>query len=441
MLGKMSVGVRTIASGPRIRISSASTTNVYGRFSATRTIHMWRNRHYTGRLHMKWTAAGGAIALLLSLVGCARDRGVQAAAESRPAPSGSRPRRSATSAARSTSSARWRPARKSWSAPKSPAASSRLVHDLGDRVAAGAPLIELDAEKLQYRADGQRAALDQARARYGASARRRAAAARQGARPSSARRRSSPTRSSSSNARRTSASRNLLSRSDLETAQTRFDTAKAAHDQALASARQLRADIEAQSSSLRLAQRELRDAVIRAPFDGYVAERLVSPGQYVQPQAPVMRIVRLQPLKLTAEVPEKFAPWIETGREMAVKVDAFPQQVFAGKVVRIAPGVNLKSRAFAIEGEVPNPDGKLKPGTFARVQITTDRVERAVTIPVAAVQSRYGTNRVFVVKDGQIAGREVVLGDRLGDRVEVSQGLEAGTADRRRATSSSWPTA
>ena len=94
-----------------------------------------------------------------------------------------------------------------------------------------------------------------------------------------------------------------------------------------------------------------------------------------------MRIVRLQPLKLTAEVPEKFAPWIETGREMAVKVDAFPQQVFAGKVVRIAPGVNLKSRAFAIEGEVPNPDGKLKPGTFARVQITTDRVERAVTIP------------------------------------------------------------
>jgi membrane fusion protein (multidrug efflux system) len=122
------------------------------------------------------------------------------------------------------------------------------------------------------------------------------------------------------------AQRNLVSRSDLETAQTRYDTAKAAHDQALASARQLRADIEAQSSSLRLAQRNLRDAVIRAPFDGYVAERLVSQGQYVQPQAPVMRIVRLQPLKLTAEVPEKFAPWIETGREMAVKVDAFPRR-------------------------------------------------------------------------------------------------------------------
>ncbi|MEO6237816.1 MAG: efflux RND transporter periplasmic adaptor subunit [Vicinamibacterales bacterium] len=303
---------------------------------------------------------------------------------------------------------------------------SRVVHDLGDRVAAGTPLLELDAEKLQYRADGQRAALDQARARYGASgegdlpaldtvptvvstAAQMAAAQQQLDRATNL------------------SSRSLLSRSDLETAQTRFFTAKAAHDQALASARQLRADIEAQSSSLRLAQREVRDAVVRAPFDGYVAERLVSPGQYVQPQAAVMRIVRLQPLKLTAEVPEKFAPWIETGRDLAVKVDAFPQQTFAGTVVRIAPGVSLKSRAFAIEGEVPNPDGKLKPGTFARVQITTDRVERAVTIPIGSVQSRYGTNRVFIVQNGQLAGREIILGDRLGDRVEVSQGLEAGT--------------
>jgi membrane fusion protein, multidrug efflux system len=147
----------------------------------------------------------------------------------------------------------------------------------------------------------------------------------------------------------------------------------------------------------------------------------------VQPQAQVMRIVRLQPLKLTAEVPEKFAPWIETGREMTVKVDAFPDQVFVGKVVRISPAVSMKSRAFAIEGEIPNADGRLKPGTFARVQITTDRVERAVTIPVAAVQSRYGTNRVFIVQNGQLVGKEVVLGDRLGDRVEVAQGLDAGT--------------
>jgi multidrug efflux pump subunit AcrA (membrane-fusion protein) len=367
-----------------------------------------------------------AVLLLLGCVSCSRDRGVQAA-------EGQKPRAVRIEAAQvrdvrlqvdvvGTLAAR----EEAVVSAEVPGRVSRLVHDLGDRVAAGAPLVELDSEKLQYRAEGQRATLDQARARYGAPADGDLPPLDKVPTVVSTAAQMADAQQQLERAKNLG-SRNLLSRSDLETAQTRFDTAKAAHDQALASARQLRADIEAQSSSLRLAQRELRDAVIRAPFDGYVAERLVSPGQYVQPQAPVMRIVRLQPLKLTAEVPEKFAPWIETGREMAVKVDAFPQQVFAGKVVRIAPGVNLKSRAFAIEGEVPNPDGKLKPGTFARVQITTDRVERAVTIPVAAVQSRYGTNRVFVVKEGQIAGREVVLGDRLGDRVEISQGLEAGT--------------
>src|SRR5438067_112713 len=79
MLGKMSVGVREIASGPTKRIASAITTKVYGRVSAIRTIHMERNHHYTGLLFMKWTAAGGLLALALSVAGCARDRGVQAA--------------------------------------------------------------------------------------------------------------------------------------------------------------------------------------------------------------------------------------------------------------------------------------------------------------------------------------------------------------------------
>lgn len=362
---------------------------------------------------------------LLSISGCARDRGIAAA-------EGDKPRPVALEAAQVRDVRRQVDVVGTLAAREEAVISaevagrvSRLMHDLGDRVASGAPLLQLDPEKLQYRAEGQRAALDQARARYGASddgtlppLERVPAVVSTGAQLAEARQQLERAKNL--------ASRNLLARSDLETAQTRFDTAKAAHDQALSSARQLRADIEAQSSSLKLAQRELRDAIIRAPFDGYVAERLVSPGQFVQPQAPVMRIVRLQPLKLTAEVPEKFAPWIETGREMAVKVDAFPQETFTGRVVRIAPAVNLRSRAFAIEGEIPNADGKLKPGTFARVQITTDRVERAVTIPVAAIQSRYGTNRVFTVENGQLVGREVVLGDRLGDRVEVSKGLDAG---------------
>jgi len=368
---------------------------------------------------------GPVVLVLLGLTGCSRDRGLQAAEGGKARPV-------------KTEQAQIRDVRRQVDVVGTLAAReevvvsaevdgrvARLAHDLGDRVSAGDALIQLDPEKLQYRAEAQRAALEQARARYGASGDGDLPPLEQVPAVVSTSAQLADAQQQFERAKNLSA-QNLLPRSDLDTAQTRFNTAKAAHDAALASARQLRADIESQTSSLRLAQRNLRDAVIRAPFDGYVAERLVSQGQYIQTQAPVMRIVRLQPLKLTAEVPEKFAPWIQTGREMTVRVDAYPSQTFGGKVVRISPAVNLRSRAFAIEGEVPNGDGRLKPGTFARVQITTDHVDRAVTIPAAAVQSRYGTNRVFLVQNGQLAGKEIVLGDRIGDRVEVAQGLEAG---------------
>jgi RND family efflux transporter MFP subunit len=303
---------------------------------------------------------------------------------------------------------------------------ARLAHDMGDRVQQGAPLVELDPEKLQYRVEAQRAALAQARAKYGAEGDGPLPALERVPAVVSSAAQLAEARQQLDRAKNLAAQK-LLPQQQLEEAQTRLDTARAANDQALATARQLRADIEAQASALRLAERDLRDAVVRAPFDGFVAERLVSPGQLVQPQTPVMRIVRLHPLKLIAEVPEKFAPWIETGRSLDVRVDAYPGQVVKGTLERVSPSVSQKSRAFAIEGNVPNADGRLKPGTFARVQITTDHVDRAVVIPAAAVQSRYGTNRVFVVTDGHLVGREVVLGDHLGDRVEVTGGLAAGT--------------
>jgi membrane fusion protein (multidrug efflux system) len=139
-----------------------------------------------------------------------------------------------------------------------------------------------------------------------------------------------------------------------------------------------------------------------------------------------MRLVRLHPLRLTAEIPERFGPAIRVGHTLNLRVDAFPDRPVEGRVTRISPDVNLKSRAFSIEGEVPNPDGALKPGTFARVRILTDRVDKILAVPVTAVQTRYGRSVVFVVRDNKAVAAEVKLGDRLGPRVEILEGIHAG---------------
>jgi len=222
------------------------------------------------------------------------------------------------------------------------------------------------------------------------------------------------------------AEKNLVSRQDLEKAETDLQTARAAHEAAIANERELRAEILAREASLNGATRDLQDTTIRAPFDGVVAERMVSEGQYVNAQAPVMRLVRLHPLRLTAEVPEKFAPSIRVGQPIELRTDAFPDKEVSGTITRISPDVNLKSRAFNVEADVPNQDGALKPGTFARVRIATSTVDQAIVVPATAIQTRYGTSVAFVVANGKLTAAEVKLGDRLGARVEISQGLEPG---------------
>ena len=93
---------------------------------------------------------------------------------------------------------------------------------------------------------------------------------------------------------------------------------------------------------------------------------------------------------------------------------------------RISPAVNTQTRAFAFEARVPNPGALLKPGTFARVHIETAKVESVLTLPYGALQYRYGVNRAFVVAADKLAARELKVGDRLGDRIEIVSGVGVG---------------
>ena len=139
-----------------------------------------------------------------------------------------------------------------------------------------------------------------------------------------------------------------------------------------------------------------------------------------------MSLVKVDPLKLRAEVPEKMAPWVKVGQSLTLAVEAMPGADITGQIARLSPAVNPQTRSFPLEGRVPNPDGRLKPGGFARVHIVTDLVEHVLTVPAVALQYRYGVNRVFVVKGDRLHATEIKIGDRVGDRVEVVSGVAAG---------------
>src|SRR5439155_22473500 len=213
--------------------------------------------------------------------------------------------------------------------------------------------------------------------------------------------------------------RQLLPKQQLDDADATLRAKKAIYAAALQTARNLQADIDASDATMKLADRELRDTSIRAPFDGYVQKRLVSLGEFVKTQATVMSVVRVDPLKVIAEIPERMAPWIQVDQSVELRVDAFPDKPITGTVSHISPAVNAETRAFPFEARVPNPGALLKPGTFARVRIETSRIDRVLTLPVAALQYRYGVNRVFVVEGEQVALRELEVADCGGDRIGV----------------------
>jgi multidrug efflux pump subunit AcrA (membrane-fusion protein) len=302
----------------------------------------------------------------------------------------------------------------------------RIAADLGDRVTAGQALVVLDPEKLQYRLDQQRATLGRAMARYGVADLSEALPAIE--RTPDVQRAAAELEQAQQGFRRaTELNRlKLLPQQQMDDADAALKTKKAAYESALQSARNLRADIDAERANLKLAEAALRDGTIRAPFDAYVQKRLVAPGEFVKTQTAVMSLVKIDPLKLTAEVPEKMAPWVKVGQSLTLAVEAMPGAGVTGQIARLSPAVNPQTRAFPIEGRVPNPNGSLKPGGFARVHITTDLVEHVLTVPATALQYRYGVNRVFVVNGDRLRATEIKIGDRVGERVEVLGGVTAG---------------
>ncbi|HZP48617.1 MAG TPA: efflux RND transporter periplasmic adaptor subunit [Vicinamibacterales bacterium] len=306
---------------------------------------------------------------------------------------------------------------------------SKVLHDLGDRVHTGDALVELDREKAEYNLAQQKAALQRALAQYGAPDPQHLPQIEKTPDVQKAQADLVQAKQAFDRANELY-KRQLVPKQTLDDAQAVLQSKQASYDSSLQGAKNLEANIAAADAAAKLADRQLRDTYIRAPFDGYVSKRYVNLGQLVKGSAgtpiPVMGIVRLDPLKVTGEIPEKFVPWVTVNHPVELHVDAYPEKAIEGRMSRISPSVNTATRAFGFEALVPNSDALLKPGTFARVRIQTNKTDKVLTLPYAALQYRYGVNRVFVIAGDRLAAKELKVGERIGDRIEIVAGVNAG---------------
>jgi RND family efflux transporter MFP subunit len=216
------------------------------------------------------------------------------------------------------------------------------------------------------------------------------------------------------------------SQAELDQAQARFKSLQASYDATLNQIRNLLQEIERHKASLELQRKKLRDTTVYAPYAAHVKERQVTQGQFVRTNTPLFTLVKTDPIRLRLEVPERMAPWIRNGQVAQVSLEAFQDRQFEGKVWRISPTVDQSKRTFIVEALIGNPQGNLKPGSYARATLPTNRVEQIKIIPVRAIAYVLGTNKAFVVKSGVIEAREVKVGDRFEEDVEILEGLEQG---------------
>jgi membrane fusion protein (multidrug efflux system) len=218
----------------------------------------------------------------------------------------------------------------------------------------------------------------------------------------------------------------LLPRSDFDQSEARLGSGKAAYDLAVQSVQNLRAQLPQYRAAVELAEKKLRDAVIRAPFKGQVKERVVAPGQYLKVQTPVMVIVSMDPLRVRLKIPETMAGWVQTGERISVFVDAYPEKSFSGKLARINPSVDPQSRTFEVEALLENSEGFLKPGFFVKARIPSAKVDQVLAIPQEALQYSYGVYKVSLIQGDTLKETEVKIGEVSDNEAEIIAGVKAG---------------
>lgn len=210
-----------------------------------------------------------------------------------------------------------------------------------------------------------------------------------------------------------------LSQANYERADTLFQQrtgTQRARDEAVAALQSARASVE-------LARTRLEKTTIRAPFSGVLGLRSVSPGEFVARGQAMVTLQSLDPLKVDFRVPETQLSEIRAGQSIKVTVDALPGREFSGEIYAVDPQIDVNGRAIHIRARIPNADGELRPGLFARVTVASARRENALMVPEGAIVPQGDRRIVYRVADGKAAAVPVRIGQRRAGEVEVLEGL------------------
>jgi RND family efflux transporter MFP subunit len=310
---------------------------------------------------------------------------------------------------------------------KVPGRVSTLSVDLGSVVRRGQVVAQVEQQDYRLRVQQAEAALQQARARLGLQPQgdddrfdpevtgtvRQARAVLEEARQNRARVVSL-------------VESGVVPRAEYESADAAFKVAQGRYQDAVEEIRNRQALLSQRRTELSLARQSLADTVVVAPFEGLVQERHASVGEYLGAAAPVVTVVRVNPLRFRGEVPERDAAAVRAGQSVRVTVEG-DRGLYVGRIVRLSPTINQQSRVLVVEAEIANP-GSLRPGGFARAEIVTNSGDVAVTVPANAVVTFAGIEKVITVENGKAKEKPVTTGRRADTWTEVLSGVDVGEA-------------
>jgi membrane fusion protein, multidrug efflux system len=297
--------------------------------------------------------------------------------------------------------------------------------DLGSVVQQGQVIAQIDPQDYQLRVQQAEAALTQARARLGVplsgntdriepeqtSTVRQAQALLEEAKTNRDR-------------QATLFDQGIVARSLLDSAESAYKVAVSRYEDAIEEV-QIRQSLVAQRrTELALARQQLADTAIHAPFDGAIQEKRASIGEYLGAGAPLATVVRMNPLRLRVEVPEREAQQIRIGQSVRVTTEGDPN-VYLGRIARLSPVITPQTRMLIAEAEVAN-DGSLPPGLFARAEIVINDDTMAVTIPTNSIVTFAGIEKDVVVQNGKALEKPITTRRRTRDWTEVTSGVKVG---------------